>query len=299
MNSPLLHSHILRWYKKNARPLPWRRTKNPYRILLSEIMAQQTQINRVVVFYSAWLKKFPTLSALAKAPKTMVLRQWSGLGYNNRALRLHSLAKNVEENCGGKLPHSIERLLQLPGVGKYTAHAVACLAFGADAAVVDVNVRRVYSRLFWKVRSSVDLKPEAKIWEVAENYLPHGKAAEWNQALMDIGANICTARNPHCAECPVSTMCTSAFSKVFKKKIISGKKNEPSFKGLPRRIYRGRILKALHDKPLTAQQLGMRVVDRFHRKDLGWVHSVLRKMEQDALISIQGTGERRTIRIAT
>jgi A/G-specific adenine glycosylase len=298
LNSRLFHSKILNWYKKNGRNLPWRATTNPYRILLSEIMAQQTQVSRVVLFYSAWLKKFPTLSTLAGAAKADVLREWSGLGYNSRALRLHGLAKQVAETSSGRLPRTIEELLDLPGVGKYTAHAIACFAFGAAVPVVDVNVRRIFSRVFWKARFASDMRPEKKIWELAETNLPRKNAAEWNQALMDIGALVCTARNPHCGSCPVNSLCASAFSNALTKRSPAKKKLEPSFKGIPRRIYRGRILKALHDKPLTSRELGERVVKRFHPRDLKWMMRVLETMEREALIAIRRTGESKIICIA-
>jgi A/G-specific adenine glycosylase len=261
-------------------------------------MAQQTQINRVVVFYNKWLRKFPTISALAKASKPDVLRQWSGLGYNSRALRLHALAKQVMENFNGTLPRTVDELLQLSGIGKYTAHAIACLAFGENVAVVDVNVRRIYSRLLWKVRSAADLKPETAIWEIAKSYLPNQKAADWNQALMDLGARICTARNPKCEICPVNAQCASAFSKALLKKPTSEKRTEPSFKGIPRRIYRGRILKALHDKPLTSRQIGSQVVEYFQQDDLKWMNGILEKMKVDALIAIHGAGTRKKVSIA-
>jgi A/G-specific adenine glycosylase len=298
LNSRPLHSKVLHWYKKNARRLPWRGSKNPYRILLSEIMSQQTQVSRVVVFYKGWLRKFPTLSAVAKASKPDVLRQWSGLGYNSRALRLHALANHVTENLKGALPRTVDGLLQLPGIGRYTAHAIACLAFGENVAVVDINVRRIYSRLCWKVRSAAALKPEPGIWKIAKSYLPNRKAAEWNQALMDLGARICTARNPKCEICPVNAQCASAFSKALRKKPTFEKRTEPSFKGIPRRIYRGRILKALHDKPLTSRQIGIRVVDHFQQDDLKWMNEILEKMKVDTLISIHGAGTRKKVSIA-
>jgi A/G-specific adenine glycosylase len=261
-------------------------------------MAQQTQISRVVVFYSEWLRKFPSFSALAKASTPDVLRQWSGLGYNSRALRLHALAKLVTENFNSTLPRTVDELLRLSGIGKYTAHAIACLAFGENVAVVDVNVRRIYSRLLWKARSAADLKSETEIWEIARSYLPNRKAAEWNQALMDLGALVCTARNPRCEICPVNTQCASAFSKALLKKQASEKRSEPSFKGVPRRIYRGRILKALHDKPLTSRQIGNRVVDHFQQDDLKWMNGILEKMEVDALITIRGAGTGKKVSIA-
>jgi A/G-specific adenine glycosylase len=298
LNSRQLHFQVLRWYKKNARPLPWRRTKNPYRILLSEIMAQQTQIDRVVMFYNDWLKKFPTFSVLANASKADVLRQWSGLGYNSRALRLHALAKDVTENFNGALPRTVDELLQLPGIGKYTAHATACLAFGDNVEVVDVNVQRIYSRLLWNVRSASDVKPATIIWKIARRYLPMGKGAEWNQALMDLGARICTARNPKCDVCPINAFCASAFSKALLKNSTSKKRAEPSFKGIPRRIYRGRILKALHDKPLTVRQIGNRVINPFKLHDLKWMNGILEKMEGEALITIHRIGTRKKVSIA-
>lgn len=261
-------------------------------------MAQQTQVNRVAVFYTAWLKKFPTLARLAESTKGEVLRQWSGLGYNSRALRLHALAIQLSEHNRGKLPRTIEGLLKLPGIGKYTAHAVACFAFGAEIPVVDVNVRRIFSRIFWNVRSADDLRPEKEIWDIAGNSLPPAKSAEWNQALMDLGALVCTARNPRCGSCPVAPHCSSAFSKAFGIKSAVKRKPEPSFKGVPRRIYRGRILKALHERPLTLFQLGERIVDRFHPQDIRWIMRVLETMEQEMLISVRGNGNRKRVCIA-
>jgi A/G-specific adenine glycosylase len=261
-------------------------------------MAQQTQIDRVVMFYNNWLKKFPTFAMLANASKADVLRQWSGLGYNSRALRLHALAKHVTENFNGALPHTVDELLQLPGIGKYTAHAIACLVFGDNVAVVDVNIRRIYSRLLWNVRSASDVKPEIAIWKIARRYLPNGKAAQWNQALMDLGACICTARNPNCDVCPINAFCASAFSKALLKNSASKKRAEPSFKGIPRRIYRGRILKALHGKPLTSRQIGNRVIDHFKLHDLRWINGILEKMEGEALITIHRIGSRKKVSIA-
>ncbi len=261
-------------------------------------MAQQTQVQRVVLFFNAWIKRFPTLTSLARASKPEVLAQWSGLGYNNRALRLHRLARQLVERSGAHLPRDVEQLRQLPGVGKYTAHAVACFAFGLDVPVVDVNIRRVFSRVFWKVRSALELRPEKEIWMLAGEQLPARHISEWNQALMDLGALICTARNPRCDACPISSSCASAFSKNFAKPIQARKTYEPSFKGIPRRIYRGRILKALHQKPLTIRELGRSVVDRFHPRDIRWVESVVHKMELDELVTVRVSRNRKIIQIA-
>ena len=261
-------------------------------------MAQQTQVQRVVPFYRAWLKRFPTMTSLARSSKPAVLAQWSGLGYNNRALRLHRLAKEVVENRDANLPRGVEELERLPGIGRYTAHAVACFAFGQDVPVVDVNIRRIFSRVFWKVRSATDLRSEKEIWKLAESYLPAHHVSEWNQALMDLGALICTARNPRCGSCPIKINCASAFSGNFEIEGRSRRNHEPSFKGIPRRIYRGKILKALHQRPMTIRQLGMTVVSQFHPRDTKWMKEVLEKMELDELVSIQGSGSGKLIRIA-
>ncbi|HTR81471.1 MAG TPA: A/G-specific adenine glycosylase [Bacteroidota bacterium] len=261
-------------------------------------MAQQTQIDRVVPFYRAWLKKYPTLKSLARSSKGDVLRLWSGLGYNNRALRFHRLANVIAEHYNGSLPKTAEALDRLPGVGRYTAHAVACFAFGAEVPLVDVNIRRVYTRLFSVVRGATDLRPEKEIWAIALEQLPRRGAHEWNQALMELGALVCTARNPRCGECPINRFCPSAFSKNFSKKTIQTKSIEPSFKGIPRRIYRGKILKALHAKPLTPRQLGRQVVKRFHPRDLKWLDDVVMRMERDELIHVQQNGRGKKIRIA-
>ena len=261
-------------------------------------MAQQTQVRRVVPFFNGWIKKFPTLTSLARASKPEVLAQWSGLGYNNRALRLHRLSKEIVGNSGARLPRDVEALLRLPGIGKYTAHAIACFAFGEKLPVVDVNVRRVFSRVFWKISAADDLKPEKVIWELAAAHLPSRGVSEWNQALMDLGAVMCTARNPRCHDCPINDRCASAFAENFAKKTRARKKDEPSFKGIPRRIYRGRILKALHQKPLTLRQLGASVVRQFHPRDIKWIESVVHKMQHDDLVIIRGAGGRRIIRIA-
>ena len=261
-------------------------------------MAQQTQVSRVAIFYSAWLKKFPNWQTLAKASAGTVLRKWSGLGYNNRALRLHALARTVVKEYGGALPNSIERLRELPGVGRYTAHAVACFAFGANVSLVDINIRRILTRIFSRVRSSSELKSEKEAWALAESLVPSRRASAWNQALMDLGAQVCSARKPRCSDCPVKHECASAFSSAFEKKESPERKKEPSFKGIPRRIYRGRILKALHDRPLTSRQIGLRIVHEFQPHDLRWIDGILDKMEDDALITVHRSGSRKKVSIA-
>jgi A/G-specific adenine glycosylase len=190
---------ILAWYAAVRRDLPWRRTTDPYPILVSEVMLQQTQVARVVPYYEAFLERFPDEAALADAPGADVLRLWSGLGYNRRALALQAAAGVVAREGW---PEDVEGLLTLPGVGPYTAAAVASFAFGVQAAAVDTNVRRVIERLDRRRRR------EPQLARRAQALVPSGRAADWNQALMELGATVCTARTPACGACPV-TSCRS------------------------------------------------------------------------------------------
>jgi len=187
---------ILAWYAAARRDLPWRRTSDPYRILVSEVMLQQTQVARVVPAYEAFLARFPDAAALAAAPAADVLRAWSGLGYNRRALALQAAARAVARDGW---PRDLAGLQALPGVGPYTAAAVASFAFGAQAAAVDTNVRRVIERLDRRRR------PAAALARRAAALLPTGRAADWNQAMMELGATVCRSRAPACDACPAAS----------------------------------------------------------------------------------------------
>lgn len=176
--------NILGWYESNQRDLPWRKTRDPYRILVSEVMSQQTQLSRVIPKYEAWLKKFPTVEVLASAQISEVLRYWSGLGYNRRALNLHKAAQTIGKEYKGEFPRTMEALIMLPGLGEYTASAVACFAFNAQIPVIDTNIRKVITYEFFQGK----LPTEKAIEETAKAILPFGKAYEWNQALMDYSA---------------------------------------------------------------------------------------------------------------
>jgi len=197
---------LLNWYKKAARSLPWRETRNPYAILVSEFMLQQTQVSRVLDFYPRFLKRFPTIDALARARPKAVREAWDGLGYYARARNLHALARVVSKTQEGTLPDKPEELQQLPGVGRYTAGAVACFAYEKAVPTVDTNVRRVLERAFAKRETG---KVKRETWELAAALLPKtGKRAwKFNQALMELGALICKPRTPNCPECPVRSEC--------------------------------------------------------------------------------------------
>jgi A/G-specific adenine glycosylase len=191
----------LRWYAAHARPLPWRRTRDPYRIWVSEVMLQQTRVAAVLGHYRGFLRRFPTVAALARASEDAVLTAWSGLGYYRRARMLHRAAKVVVAEHGGKLPRDRAALRALPGVGRYTAAAIGSIAFGTPDAVVDGNVERVLARLDDRVAGGEE------VWRRAQALLDPRRAGDFNQAMMELGATVCLPENPRCAVCPVSRMC--------------------------------------------------------------------------------------------
>lgn len=200
-----------RWFREHSRDLPWRRTRDPYRILISELMLQQTQVSRVLDFYRRFLERFPDLHALAAAKPQKVLEAWEGLGYYARARNLHRLAQHVTTTRDGIIPHDPADLRALPGVGAYTAGAVASFAYEKRAALVDTNVARVLHRVF-----APDLDPKSgaglkRLWDIAEQLLPRTGKSTWthNQALMELGALVCSARSPKCGICPVKAGCAS------------------------------------------------------------------------------------------
>ena len=193
---------LLDVYDREARDLPWRSTRDPYAILVSEIMAQQTRVETVVPYYHRWLERFPTVEALARAPEDEVLKVWEGLGYYSRARNLHRAAKMVREGHEGRLPDTVAELRALPGIGTYTAGAVASIAFSRATPAVDGNVRRVYARLF--DRPSPGAR-EVQRW--AEGVVDPSRPGDFNQALMELGATVCTPRGPSCKVCRVATWC--------------------------------------------------------------------------------------------
>lgn len=194
---------LLAWYRASARDLPWRRTTNPYRILVSEVMLQQTQVDRVVPKYREFLRRYPSIRALAAASIGSVRETWYPLGYNIRPVRLHAIANEVVDNHRGRLPDDRDALLKLKGIGPYTAGAVLSFAYGKRAAILDTNVRRVLQRVFYGTATQTD----RHLWKVSEAALPRRSGPEFNQALMDLGATICVARTPRCDACPVRAMC--------------------------------------------------------------------------------------------
>ncbi len=194
------------WYQRFGRhDLPWRQTRDPYRILVSEVMLQQTQVRRVLPFYQRWIARWPSIDVLAVATPAEVIREWSGLGYNRRALSLLRCAAEVMAS-GGQFPQDPASLRNLPGIGPYTANAVSCFAWGRPAVVVDTNIARVLAR--WQLASpAASLLPRADIERTAQELVPQRGARDQNLALMDLGAMLCTARAPACPECPLAGHC--------------------------------------------------------------------------------------------
>ncbi len=204
---------LLAWWARAARDLPWRRTRDPYRVLVSEFMLQQTQVSRVAEYYPRFIEQFPDLGTLANAKPRAVREQWDGLGYYARAANLHALARVVSKDLGGTLPDHPDELVKLPGVGPYTAGAVASFAYEKPVPAVDTNVRRVLLRVFFgddrHRLTRQRLIPQRRIWKLARTLVPkNGKRAwKFNQAIMELGALVCVARKPKCPECPVRPNC--------------------------------------------------------------------------------------------
>lgn len=201
------HSRLLSWYKREARSLPWRQTKDPYRIWVSEVMLQQTQVRTVEAYYGRFLSRFPSVAALAKAAPDAVMKSWEGLGYYSRARHLHQASREVVKRFAGRVPDTRQELVSLPGIGSYTAGAILSIAFGKPEAVLDGNVIRVLSRVFHITQDIRRASTQKTLWSLSEALLPKRRIRDYNQALMELGALICRPGNPACSDCPVSGVC--------------------------------------------------------------------------------------------
>jgi A/G-specific adenine glycosylase len=199
---PALRGALLNWYDQNRRDLPWRRDPDPYRVWVSEIMLQQTRVAAVLDHYAEFMRRFPTVRSLASAREASVLTAWSGLGYYHRARRMHQAAKVIARELGGAFPQSAEAWAELPGIGRYTAAAIASIAFGEAVAVVDGNVERVLQRLLGPSGT------REAVWQQAETFLARERPGDFNQAMMELGATVCTPRTPSCPECPLYPFCS-------------------------------------------------------------------------------------------
>lgn len=203
----ILQKRLLRWYEENRRDLPWRNVADPYAVWISEVMLQQTQVQSVIPYYGRFLKKFPNIPALANAGTDAVLRLWAGLGYYSRARNLQAAARIIVERFGGAFPGNYADILALPGIGRYTAAAIASIAFGQAYAVVDGNVSRVLTRLLGISGEPKSIAVQSRLWEAAQRLLPASRPGDFNQAVMELGATICTPRQPECSSCPWTRHC--------------------------------------------------------------------------------------------
>jgi A/G-specific adenine glycosylase len=301
---PAIRIALLAWFSAAGRDLPWRRTRDPYRIMVSEIMLQQTQVDRVIPKYHAFLEAFPTLAALASAPTADVIRGWSGLGYNRRAVNMQRTARAVLDEHGGRFPRDVAALLRLPGIGPYTAGAIACFAFEQDVSFMDTNIRRVIQRLFVGPEA-IAATSEARLRELAAAAVPPGQGWAWNQAIMELGALICTAAAPACWRGPVGSHCVAyaawrvADEQVFaigeaaepaRRRKVAERREAP-YAG-SNRFFRGRAIEALRQLPAGATiglpELGRHVKGDFGDDDMPWLQSLVAGLARDGLLLLEG-----------
>jgi A/G-specific adenine glycosylase len=317
-NIPAIQAALLTWFAEHARDLPWRRTRDPYQVLVSEVMLQQTQVDRVIPKYLAFLEAFPTLEALAAAPTSEVIRMWAGLGYNRRAVNLQRTARAVQEEHGGQFPSDVEALLKLPGIGPYTAGAVACFAFERDVAFMDTNIRRVLRRALAGPDEQEPPPAERELLALGAALVPEGRGWAWNQAIMELGALVCTAAAPACRRCPLRPHCRAYAAWAAEdeaavlamgeptaprairqmRRVAEGKasyKPEKPFVG-SNRWYRGRVVEALralpHGEALPLAELGPRVREQYGPADEPWLRELLSGLARDGLAALEGDAAR-------
>lgn len=281
---------LLTWFSAQARDLPWRRTRDPYQILVSEVMLQQTQVDRVLPYFSRFLAAFPDVQALASADTAEVIRLWSGLGYNRRAVNLQRAARAVVEQSGGEFPRDVATLRELPGIGAYTAGAIAAFAFEQDVAFLDTNMRRVINRLLF----GSEPQSETTLLAAAERLVPPNRSWTWNQALIEFGALQCTARRPACVICPLQTEC-AAFP-IVQSALATKKPRDDTAKRqrfeTTSRYFRGRIVEVLRSLPtddesgIAMSDLGPRVRDDYSAEHDPWLRSLVDGLHRDGLAHV-------------
>lgn len=277
---------LLSWYRRNARAFPWRTASiDPYVVLVSEIMLQQTQAQRVAEALPRFLQQFPTVVDLARASNAQMIRQWRGMGYNSRALRLRDAAQLIVERHDGVVPQDVDMLRALPGIGPYASASIAAFAFNKRVVVLDVNVRRVYSRWIRQQRTTIDVERDDVLTQFAQQVIPARASARWYHAVMDLGATICTARKPICTSCPMADLCPSANVLEQAQRV---KRAEPLFRGEPQRLWRGRIVDALRDAPRGLAPVELVKVTRMgalNDDEHEWFASVITALERDNVVT--------------
>jgi A/G-specific adenine glycosylase len=307
-----VHSSLLQWYQVEQRDLPWRSTADPYAILVSEIMLQQTQVDRVLPKYQQFLAAFPTLTDLAQAYTADIITVWVPLGYNRRAVSLQAIARQVIAEYGGRIPDTIDELLKLKGIGRYTAGAIACFAYGKQVATVDTNIRRVLHRVFFGLELPEPKLNDAQMLTLAEQVLPAAEAYHWNQALMDLGATFCTSSNPRCTDCPLQESCCAytemkqhslfpsgtvlrQLRKVAEKKAGYQARQVQPYTST-NRYFRGRIVDLLRTQPagqrVSLTELGLQIKPTFSQDDLPWIQNLVDGLAKDGLLDCAIDGVR-------
>lgn len=289
---------LLGWYRRHGRAeLPWRRVRDPYYTLVSEFMLQQTQVDRVVPKFEAFVARFPNIPALARASVGDVLREWQGLGYNSRAVRLHETAGMVAERFGGVMPSAMHLLRQLPGVGPYTAAAIRAFGFDLDDAPVDTNVRRIVHRVAYGLEHPAKAAPR-ELDAQARELVATGSSHDWNSAMMDLGATICTARAPKCLICPLREHCAAA--PVDAAGLESARrehaKNPSPQNAIPwertTRFARGRIVERLRELPpgqrISLLDLHVDLQPLMPERSLEDVGKLVAILERDGLVARDG-----------
>ena len=256
MSLPLAEC-LLDWYGRHARRLPWREHPNPYSVWISEVMLQQTRVETVLPYYQRWMERFPSVAALAEAPLNEVLSAWEGLGYYSRARNLQRAVQVVVSEHGGNLPAEPEELRKLPGIGRYIAGAIASIAYGKDEPALDGNIRRVLARVFDVSEPARSPQGERRLWQLAAEHLQPGRAGDYNQALMDLGATICTPRTPDCPSCPLNRLCIAyALGIQEQRPVLEAKAKTPHYTVTAAVIQRDGLL-LIAQRPLTGLLGGM------------------------------------------
>ena len=288
-----IRHQLLTWFAGNIRDLPWRRTRDPYQILVSEVMLQQTQVDRVIPYFERWLAQFPDLATLASAPTRDVIAAWSGLGYNRRAVNLQRTAQAVVGEHNGIFPTTITELMVLPGIGPYTAGAIAAFAFEQDVVFQDTNMRRVVHRLVFGSDLGEAVASDRDVLAAAAALLPPGHGWLWNQALIEFGALQCTRRRPACVICPLQGKCR-AFpeiqSDIATLPVGTRLKNEGTFAGSNRQ-YRGRVVETLRKtERIGLADLGAAVRDAYTDEHETWLLGLVHGLARDGLVVLQEVG---------
>ena len=300
-HSARVHLALLSWYANAKRDLPWRATHDPYAILVSEVMLQQTQVERVLPKYQQFLAAFPTLLDLANAPTAEVISVWVPLGYNRRAISLQTIARQVIAEYDGHLPEMINELLKLKGIGRYTAGAIACFAYQQQVATVDTNIYRVLHRVFLGLEHPEPKLSTEAMFVFAAQVLPAEQAYDWNQALMDMGATICTSANPQCARCPLQDCCAAyqemSQHSLFPSGMVLRQLRKVAEKKAPyatqpftssNRYFRGRTVAHLRtlasNETLPLSALGPVLKSDFQAEDLPWLEKIVVGLQRDGLV---------------